>query len=213
MSVKTFTVPELPYAYTALAPAISESIMRLHRDTHHVAYVTKLNAALEDVGYPFSLAASTDETDTQALESLLGSLESLPEAIRTAVRNNGGGHYNHSFFWECMTPSQQQGAMSEELRMALEERYGSIDAFKTAFLEKALGLFGSGWVWLQPNLDIVTTANQDNPIMNGEPSPILGLDVWEHAYYLDYKAARKDYVDAWWGVVSWEFVSTQYNQR
>ena len=197
-----FSVPALPYAYDALQPAISEAIMKLHHDTHHAAYVTKLNAALE------SLGVDSFDTEEVTLEHLLSSLDSLPNSVRAAVRNNGGGHYNHSLFWKFMTPGGS--AMSTELREALEAKYGSIDAFKEEFTAKALGLFGSGWVWLQPNLEITTSPNQDSELMNGGPAPLLGLDVWEHAYYLDYYAARKDYVDAWWDVVNWAFVSERF---
>lgn len=199
-----FSVPDLPYEYGALAPAISEAIMKLHHDTHHQAYVTKLNAALTDAHVEVNMG----DGDQQALEGLLSSLNSLPESTQTAVRNNGGGHYNHSLFWRCMCAGGNEA--SGDLRGALEDKYGSFEAFKDAFTEKALGLFGSGWVWLQPNLDIIALPNQDNPIMEGGDVPLLGLDVWEHAYYLDYHASRKDYVDAWWGVVDWHFVERRY---
>lgn len=212
MDSNNYEVPELPYAYSALEPVISESIMRLHHTVHHVAYVTKLNAALADVEYPFSLTTGQGMASLDSLADILRHLEKVPEAVRTAVRNNGGGHYNHSFFWQCMRPASEQSAIPEVLQQALENAYGSIDAFKQAFAEKALGLFGSGWVWLTPSLEIITTPNQDSPLMNGDKkAPILGLDVWEHAYYLDYKAARKDYVDAWWGVVNWDFVAQNYS--
>lgn len=201
-----YTLPELPYEYDALTPAISEKIMKLHHQTHHAGYVTKLNDALASE----ELAVDVSGGQEPALVALLGSLESLPESIRTAVRNNGGGHLNHSFFWKCMCPGGV--APSGELEAALTERYGSLEAFKQEFTQKALGLFGSGWVWLSPTLEITTCANQDSPVMNGEPMPILGLDVWEHAYYLDYGAARKDYVDAWWGVVDWGFVAENYRR-
>lgn len=198
-----FTVPELSYEYNALEPAISEAIMRLHHDTHHVAYVTKLNAALEGEG--IQLDGSLD-----SLREILATLETLPAAVQTAVRNNGGGHYNHSLFWQMMAPGGAPLSVESPLGAALTEKYGSIDAFKEAFTAAALGLFGSGWVWLQPDLSIVTSPNQDSPLMNGQPEPLLGLDVWEHAYYLDYNAARKDYVAAWWGVVNWEFVENRF---
>ncbi len=196
--MQQFTVPDLNYEYGALAPVISEQIMKLHHGTHHAGYVAKLNAAVEQL----------EGSATHNLETLLCGVSQLPDSVRTAIRNNGGGHYNHSFFWECMTPGGS--AMSAQLQADIEARYGSVEGFKEAFTDAALGLFGSGWVWLSEDLDITTAPNQDNPIMNGERPPILGLDVWEHAYYLDYYAARKDYADAWWGVVNWEFVSSKY---
>lgn len=190
-----FTVPELPYAYGALEGIISERIMHLHHDKHHQTYVNKLNAALQ----------SHPELQTKTIEELLQNLNELPDDIRTAVRNNGGGHYNHSLFWQSMTPDDDNDDPSDgPLKEAIEKRYGSIEAFKYDFSTKATGIFGSGWVWLQLNLDIITTANQDSPIMNGQPAPILGLDVWEHAYYLDYENRRDAYVNKWWKVANWE---------
>ncbi len=197
-----FHVPDLPYALDALAPAISKEIMELHHGTHHAAYVAKLNDSVSDLNLP-------DTWDELAvLEQVFTDLEGIPESVRTAVRNNGGGHYNHSLFWKFMTPTA--GDIPSPLRQAIEARYGSLDEFKDQFTQKALGLFGSGWVWLQPSLDLIALPNQDNPLMNGGQAPILGLDVWEHAYYLDYHASRKDYVDAWWGVVNWDFVNERY---
>lgn len=194
-----FTVPALPYEYNALENIISEEIMRLHHDKHHQAYVDKLNAALE--AHP--------ELEGRSIEDLLRDLDQLPEDIRTTVRNNGGGHYNHCLFWLWMSPDAG-GTPTGPLLEALTVRYGSFDAFVAAFSEKALGLFGSGWVWLQPNMDIVTTPNQDSLLSKGEPEPLLGLDVWEHAYYLDYKNHRDEYVDKWWGVVNWKVVEERY---
>ena len=186
-----FTLPKLPYAYTALKPVISEDIMRLHHDKHHQAYVDKLNQALE----------GRDVSDD--LEYVLRHLDDLPDVIRTTVRNNGGGHYNHSQFWQWLAPAVEQ--QPGELTMALlKKHHGSFAQFVDKFTTSALGLFGSGWVWLQPNLDIITTANQDSPIMDGQPAPILGLDVWEHAYYLDYENRRDAYVNKWWKVANWE---------
>ena len=199
-----FTVPELPYAYDALTPAISEEIMKLHHDTHHVGYVTKLNAALEEADIQLEDKGSEQAT----LAAALGNLAQLPASVQTAVRNNGGGHYNHARFWTWMTPGGSD--CSPELMAALEARYGSFDAFKEEFSTKALGLFGSGWVWLEEDLSISTSPNQDSPLMAGRGEPLLGLDVWEHAYYLDYNAARKDYVDAWWSIVDWATVSAQF---
>lgn len=196
-----FSVPALPYDYDALSDYISADIMRLHHDKHHQAYVDKLNAAIE--GYP--------ELASKSVEGLLRDLDTLPEEIRTTVRNNGGGHYNHCLFWLWMSPDGG-GEPSEPLLSALVEKYGSFEAFKEAFADKAAGVFGSGWVWLQPDLTIASTANQDSLLSSGEPEPILGLDVWEHAYYLDYKNKRPDYVDAWWNVVNWSVVEERYRR-
>lgn len=196
-----FSVPTLPYAYDALGEAISAEIMELHHDKHHQAYVTKLNTALE--AYP--------ELQVKPVEELLRGIETIPETIRTAVRNNGGGHYNHCLFWLWMSPSGG-GTPGGALEAALVQKYGSFEGFIAAFTEKALGIFGSGWVWLQPNLDIITTANQDSPLLNRGDEPILGLDVWEHAYYLDYRNNRADYVAAWWKIVNWEVVHERYER-
>lgn len=187
-----FTVPELPYDYDALGPAISGEIMRLHHSRHHQTYVDKLNDAI----------GSVPELQGRSIEELLMNLNDIPESVRTAVRNNGGGHYNHSLFWQSMAPSAS-GQPGGELAEKINDRYGSFQGFVDEFSASALGVFGSGWAWLMPDLSIATTPNQDNPIMDGKPAPILGLDVWEHAYYLDYKNVRADYVKAWWGVVDW----------
>lgn len=195
------TLPRLAYEYNALAPHISEDVMRLHHQKHHQTYVDKLNAALAD---------HADLQDV-SVEELLRQLETLPESIRTAVRNHGGGHYNHSLFWQVLSP-QGGGEPTGPLAESLVQRYGSIDAFKQQFTTAALGLFGSGWVWLNPDLSITTSPNQDTPLMNGGPEPLMGLDVWEHAYYLDYKNKRDDYLQAWWHVVNWEFVQSRYQQ-
>jgi len=194
-----FTVPALEYEYDALEDAISAEIMELHHNKHHQTYVDKLNQALK----------SHSELQTKPIEELLRHLEDVPEDIRTAVRNNGGGHYNPSLFWRWMSP-QGGGQPEGELLQAINDRYGSFDAFVETFNEKALGLFGSGWVWLQPNLDIITTANQDSPLSQGLPEALLGLDVWEHAYYLDYKNHRDEYVKNWWRVVNWPVVQERY---
>lgn len=194
-----FTLPALPYEYDALNKAISGDIMRLHHDKHHQTYVDKLNAAIE----------SASELKDRSLDDLLMNLESLPETVRTAVRNNGGGHYNHSLFWQMMSPDGG-GEPTGELADQINERYGSFHVFVDEFTTKATNLFGSGWVWLMPNMDIITTPNQDTPIMEGKPAPLLGLDVWEHAYYLDYKNVRADYIKAWWDVVNWEFVGKNF---
>lgn len=197
-----YTLPILPYEYYDLAPYISSDIMELHHKKHHQGYVDKLNAALEN----------TPETiKNKPLVELVSDLSVIPEDARQAVRNNGGGHYNHSLFWESLAPSGKT-APASDLVAALEAKYGSFDAFKDAFTKEALGLFGSGWVWLLPDLSIITTPNQDTPMMHGMPEPIFGLDVWEHAYYLDYKNVRADYVKAWWSVVNWDTVLDRYRQ-
>ena len=191
-----FTLPDLPYSYDALGKYISKDIMLLHHDKHHRTYVDKLNAAVESV----------PELKDRTLDSLIMDLDSVPESVRMAVKNNGGGHYNHSLFWQCMSPDGG-GQPSGELASKIVEKYGSFQVFVDEFTTKSLAVFGSGWVWLQPNMDIVTTSNQDNPLMNGQEAPLLGLDVWEHAYYLDYKNKRDDYVKAWWNIVNWDFVA------
>ncbi len=189
-----FTLPELEYEYGALGPVISADTMQLHHSKHHQAYVDKLNAALEKV----------PETQGKTIEEILIDVDSLPEDVRNAVRNNGGGHYNHTLFWKVMTPSGSQP--TTELLGKINEEYGDFDTFKNNFKQAALGVFGSGWVWLLPDLSIEVSSQQDSPIMKGI-SPILGLDVWEHAYYLDYQNRRPEYVDAWWGVVNWQAVA------
>lgn len=195
----THVLPVLGYAYDALEPYISASIMELHHTKHHQTYVDKLNMTLDQV----------PEYHERSLEELLRSLESLPDTIRLAVRNHGGGHLNHSFFWQCMSPDGGEHLLPDELRSMLVARYGSFEAFVEEFNRQALGLFGSGWCWLMPDLSIVTTQNQDNPISEGKSMPILGLDVWEHAYYLDYKNKRDEYVMQWWNIVDWNFVTEQ----
>ena len=194
-----YTLPGLPYGYDQLGDYISADIMQLHHDKHHQAYIDKLNAALDQ-------APALRE---RPLESLLSDLDSLPEAVRTAIRNHGGGHYNHSLFWQWMSPDGG-GEPSGELAAAITERYGNFQGFVDEFTTKSLGVFGSGWAWLQPDMEIITTANQDTPLMQGLDAPLLGLDVWEHAYYLDYKNKRDDYVRAWWNVVNWGFVEERY---
>lgn len=197
-----YTLPALGYEYDALGHHISKDIMQLHHSKHHQAYVDKLNAALD----------SAPALKERPLESLLTDLDSLPENVRTAIRNHGGGHLNHSLFWQWMSPDGG-GEPHGELAEAINAKYGSFQGFIDEFTTKSLGVFGSGWAWLQPDLEIITTANQDNPIMQGKDSPILGLDVWEHAYYLDYKNVRADYVQAWWEVVNWSTTETRYASR
>lgn len=196
-----FTLPDLLYDYDDLHSHISGDIMRLHHDKHHRAYVDKLNVALEKYPHLWS----------RSLESILADLGSVPEDVRQTVRNNGGGHYNHSLFWHVMSPrggSQPTGSLAE----AITASYDSFDQFIEAFNDAAAGVFGSGWVWLQPDMTITTSPNQDNPLMAGGDEPLLGLDVWEHAYYLDYQNRRADYVNAWWEVVNWEFIEDRYRQ-
>lgn len=193
-----YTLPPLQYSYDALGKYISKDIMELHHTKHHQTYVDKLNAVLD----------TTPELQSRSLESLLNNLDDLPEAARTAIRNHGGGHYNHSLFWQWMSPDGG-GEPTGQLAANIVEKYGSFQAFVDEFTTKSLGVFGSGWVWLQPDLSIVTTPNQDTPISSGLASPLLGLDVWEHAYYLDYKNKRDDYVKAWWNVVNWDFVASR----
>jgi Fe-Mn family superoxide dismutase len=197
-----FTLPDLPYRYDAFGKYISADIMRLHHDNHHQTYVDKLNAAIDQ--HP--------ELRDKPLEWLLGNLDSVPEDIRTAVRNHGGGHYNHTLFWECMSPASSKEPTGELLD-AIKAKYGSFQAFIDEFSGKAVGVFGSGWAWLQPDLSILTTPNQDSPLMSGGPTPILGLDVWEHAYYLDYTYKRADYVKAWWEVVDWDNTLERYRKN
>jgi Fe-Mn family superoxide dismutase len=194
-----FTLPALGYEYDALGQNISAEIMQLHHDKHHQTYVDKLNAAI----------ALHPELGQKTIEELIGDLESVPDDIRSAVRNHGGGHYNHSLFWKVMSPSGG-GEPSGALGDGIVEKYGSYQAFMDEFTAKSLAVFGSGWAWLQPDLSIMTTANQDVPFMNAQPEPVIGLDVWEHAYYLDYKNKRDDYVKAFWHVVDWNFAAERY---
>jgi Fe-Mn family superoxide dismutase len=196
-----FTLPDLPYDYDALGKYISKDIMELHHSKHHQTYVDKLNAALE----------KAPELQGKSIEELVSNLDVVPQEIRTAVRNHGGGHYNHTNFWLWMAPGGG-GEPTGQLGEALKEKYGDYQGFMDAFGEKALGIFGSGWAWLQPDLSIVTTPNQDSPLNGGGEEPLLGLDVWEHAYYLDYTYKRGDYIKAWWHVVNWPEAQRRYEQ-
>jgi Fe-Mn family superoxide dismutase len=197
-----FSLPDLPYGYDQLGKYISKDIMQLHHDKHHQAYIDKLNAALE----------SAPALKERSLDTLLSDVSALPDQVQMTIRNNGGGHYNHSLFWQWMSPDGG-GEPSGELVAELAKKYGNFQKFVDEFTSKSLGVFGSGWVWLQPDLEIITTPNQDTPIMQGKTAPILGLDVWEHAYYLDYKNKRDDYVKAWWNVVNWDFVGQRYTVK
>lgn len=193
-----YKLPELPYSYDALEPYIDARTMEIHYTKHHQGYVDKLNAALEKY----------QGISEKPLEELLGNLEAVPAEIRTAVRNQGGGHWNHSLFWKIMAP-KAGGEPQGDLASALAKKFGNFAAFKEKFSASAAGVFGSGWSWLvvkNGELEITTTPNQDSPIMQGI-KPILGLDVWEHAYYLKYQNKRPDYIAAWWNVVNWEEVS------
>ena len=193
------TLPDLPYDYAALEPTIDEQTMRIHHDKHHQAYVDNANKALD----------GTEWADKDA-EEILQSLDSVPEEIRAAVRNNVGGHVNHTFFWEIMGPSGDGagGGPSGALASAIDEAFESFDALKTAVNDAGVKRFGSGWTWLVSDgtLSVMSTANQDSPISEGK-TPILGIDVWEHAYYLKYQNKRPDYLDAFWNVVNWDEVA------
>lgn len=190
-----YTLPDLPYGYDALEPYIDVETMHLHHDKHHNTYVTNLNAAIEK--YP--------ELGEQSIEELMKNLNEVPEDIRTAVRNNGGGHANHSFFWKIMAPNAG-GEPTGAIKDAIDQAFGSFEKMKEEFKTAATGRFGSGWAWLVLNngkLEITSTANQDSPLTDGK-TPIIGLDVWEHAYYLKYKNVRPDYIVAFWDVVNWD---------
>lgn len=193
-----FTLPDLPYDYDALAPYISADIQHLHHSKHHQTYVDKLNAAIQK--YP--------EWHDRSIEEIIKNLDTLPEDIKTAVRNNGGGHYNHSMFWEMMAPNKGQEPTGTLLDK-LQHSFGDVKSFKEHFTTGATAVFGSGWQWLildNGELKLMSTPNQDSPLTQGKV-PLLGLDVWEHAYYLQYYNKRPDYVEAWWNVVNWDDVA------
>jgi len=195
-----YSVPPLPYEYGALEPHIDEQTMRVHHDKHHQAYVDKVNAALE----------GTEWAETP-IEVVLKNLPALPEDKRGPVRNNGGGHYNHSLFWEWLSPAGG-GAPDGDLAAAIESAFGSFADFQGKFKAAGVNRFGSGWSWLVHDgsgLAVVSSANQDNPISDGQ-TPLLGVDVWEHAYYLRYQNRRPDYIDAWWNVVDWGAVAERF---
>jgi superoxide dismutase, Fe-Mn family len=202
-----FTLPPLPYAFDALEPHVDAQTMQIHHGKHHNAYVTNLNAAVD----------KTPELQGKSIEELLTGINQVPEAVRNAVRNNGGGHWNHSQFWQTMGPSAAAsgagptGALGESIKSS----FGSFDTFKEQFNAAGVGRFGSGWVWLNNDggkLSITSTPNQDNPLMEGKAAPILGNDVWEHAYYLKYQNRRPDYLAAWWNVVNWSEVAKRFEQ-
>ncbi len=204
------TLPSLPYAFNALEPYIDARTMEIHHDKHHAAYIKNLNAAL----------AAAPDLARQPLDPLLASLPAVPdEALRATLRNNGGGHWNHDFFWKTLVPAEKSGKPSAALAAAIDSSFGGMDAFKKSFGEAATKRFGSGWAWLilqDGKLKITSTANQDNPLMKGIVpaaelgTPLLGLDVWEHAYYLHYQNRRPDYIAAWWNIVNWPAVSQRF---
>ena len=205
-----YELPKLPYPNDALEPHIDAKTMEIHHDKHHQAYVTNLNKAIEGKA----------ELEGKSIEELIGNLSAVPEAIRTAVRNNGGGHANHSFFWQIMGPNGG-GEPSGKLADDIKATFGSFDAFKEKMAAAGAGRFGSGWAWLIKNkggkLEICSTANQDSPLMGQaiagcEGTPILGVDVWEHAYYLNYQNRRPDYLKAWWNTVNWAEAAKRYEK-
>lgn len=201
---ETFTLPPLPYAYDALAPHIDKETMEFHHDKHHAAYVKNLNAAVDK--YP--------ELKVMTAEELLRQINTVPEDIRTTVRNNGGGHVNHSMFWEIMAPDAG-GVPTGAIANAIRETFGSFEAFQQAFNDAGTKQFGSGWAWLvmmpDGKLSVTSTANQDSPLMEGL-YPIMGNDVWEHAYYLSYRNRRDEYLNAWWNVINWDEVNRRYER-
>ena len=198
-----YKLPELPYAYDALEPHFDKETMNIHHTKHHNAYVTNVNNALE----------GNEELLSKSIEELISDMDAIPENIRTAVRNNGGGHANHSLFWELLSADgggNPTGALAE----AIDKKFGSFDAFKEEFAKAGATRFGSGWAWLVLNgeeLEIMSTPNQDSPLMEGK-TPLLGLDVWEHAYYLNYQNRRPDYIAAFWNVVNWDEVAKRFGK-
>ena len=194
-----FELPKLPYAYDALEPHIDKETMEIHHSKHHNTYVTKLNDAVKGT-----------DLESKSIEEIVKNLDAVPENIKTAVRNNGGGHLNHSLFWELLSPEQKE--LSGELKEAIESAFGSVDKFKEEFEAAAAGRFGSGWAWLVVNngaLEITSTPNQDNPVSEGK-TPVFGVYVWEHAYYLKYQNKRPEYLSAIWNVVNWDKVNELY---
>jgi Fe-Mn family superoxide dismutase len=200
-----FALPKLNYQYDALEPHIDAVTMETHHGKHHKAYIDKLNDALK----------ATPDWLQKSPEDIIRNLKDVPEAVRMVVRNNGGGHWNHNFFWKVMAPAGKGGKLSDDLAKAIDASFGSLDKFKADFKAAAVNRFGSGWAWLvlgkEKPLAITSSPNQDNPLMDGGPGPLLGVDVWEHAYYLKYKNLRPAYIDAWWNVVNWDTVSSNYS--
>lgn len=197
-----YELPQLPYAYDALEPHIDKETMNIHHTKHHNTYITNVNAALE----------GNSDLAGKSVEELVSNLDAVPEAIRPAVRNNGGGHANHSLFWTILSPNGG-GEPAGDLGEAINTKFGSYDNFKEEFAKAATTRFGSGWAWLVVNngeLEVTSTPNQDSPLMEGK-TPILGLDVWEHAYYLNYQNRRPDYIASFWNVVNWDEVSKRYS--
>lgn len=197
-----YELPQLPYAYDALEPHIDKETMNIHHTKHHNTYITNVNAALE----------GNADLASKSVEELVSNLDAVPEAIRTAVRNNGGGHANHSLFWTILSPNGG-GEPTGELGEAINAKFGSYESFKEEFAKAATTRFGSGWAWLVLNngeLEVTSTPNQDSPLMEGK-TPILGLDVWEHAYYLNYQNRRPDYIASFWNVVNWDEVTKRFN--
>ncbi|WP_117161234.1 superoxide dismutase [Paraliobacillus sp. X-1268] len=200
-----FELPALPYGFDALEPYIDKQTMEIHHGKHHQTYVTKLNAAVEGKA----------ELEGKSIEELLSDLEAVPSEVRTAVRNNGGGHFNHTLFWEVIAPGKEQAAPTGKLADAINHAFGSISAFEEKFYDAATTRFGSGWAWLVVNgngeLEITSTPNQDNPITDGKTA-ILGLDVWEHAYYLNYQNRRPDYIKNFFNIINWDVVADKFAQ-
>jgi Fe-Mn family superoxide dismutase len=197
-----FDLPELGYSFDALEPYIDAKTMEIHHDKHHATYVSKLNDAIE----------KSSELKNKKIKEILKDIESVPDEVRTVVRNNGGGHHNHTLFWEGMKPGGAKEP-SADLQAKLSEAFENFDGFKTKLAEAAVGRFGSGWAWLVVKggkLEVYSTANQDSPLMEGK-IPLLGLDVWEHAYYLKYQNRRPDYIEAWWNTVNWTIVESRLN--
>lgn len=200
--MKKFETPPLPYDYNALEPYIDEATMQIHHDKHHVAYTTNFNKALEN--YP--------KLAEQSAEDILKNIDSVPEDVRAAVKNHGGGHVHHSFFWEIMTPADKSGEPEGELLQAINKDFGSVDKFKEEFTQAAMTVFGSGWAWLvvsDGKLEITKTSNQDSPYSSGH-TPILGIDVWEHSYYLKYQNKRAEFVANFYNVINWQAVAEKY---
>jgi len=199
-----FELPPLPYDYSALEPYIDTQTMQIHHDKHHQAYITNVNNALQ----------GHDQLAAMSVDDLLRNINQVPESIRTAVQNNAGGHSNHSMFWNIMTPNGG-GEPTGNLASAIQQAFGSFDAFKTAFNDAGTKRFGSGWAWLvldsSGKLQVISTANQDSPLMDGL-YPVMGNDVWEHAYYLKYQNRRPEYLNAWWNVVNWDAIAHRYEQ-